>query len=211
MDSPLSLDQHNDQFDTYARHDYNLSALTADSRHNLEAAVSYDARDLIALREKEGVSIGIVTKEKEGSGALQVERESAAARGGMTIGMITVDSKRNIAAAASTNGVAFKIPGRVGDGSMLGAGAYVDGEVISMNFSFFLNTCKDICCLKIRVFHCEDGFHGWSMQVGAAVATGDGDLMMNFLPAFRAVQVDCSCLYRGTASADICVSGNYSG
>ncbi|XP_065071993.1 N(4)-(Beta-N-acetylglucosaminyl)-L-asparaginase-like [Rhopilema esculentum] len=69
-----------------------------------------------------------------------------------TIGMIAIDSNGTIAAGASTNGLKFKIPGRVGDTPIPGAGAYVDNEV------------------------------------GAAAGTGDGDVLVRFLPSLRAVE-----------------------
>ncbi|XP_017105996.2 putative N(4)-(beta-N-acetylglucosaminyl)-L-asparaginase GD10667 [Drosophila bipectinata] len=69
-----------------------------------------------------------------------------------TIGMIAIDVENNIHAGTSTNGAIHKIPGRVGDSPIPGAGAYADNEV------------------------------------GAAVATGDGDVMMRFLPSLLAVE-----------------------
>ncbi|XP_062132810.1 putative N(4)-(beta-N-acetylglucosaminyl)-L-asparaginase GD10667 [Drosophila sulfurigaster albostrigata] len=69
-----------------------------------------------------------------------------------TIGMIAVDVQQQIHVGTSTNGLNFKIPGRVGDSPIPGAGGYADNEA------------------------------------GAAVATGDGDIMMRFLPTFLAVE-----------------------
>ncbi|KAM7342377.1 putative N(4)-(beta-N-acetylglucosaminyl)-L-asparaginase GG24090 [Cochliomyia hominivorax] len=69
-----------------------------------------------------------------------------------TIGMIVIDLDGHIYAGTSTNGARHKIPGRVGDSPIPGAGAYADNEV------------------------------------GAAVATGDGDIMMRFLPSLLAVE-----------------------
>ncbi|XP_055854732.1 putative N(4)-(beta-N-acetylglucosaminyl)-L-asparaginase GE19290 [Episyrphus balteatus] len=69
-----------------------------------------------------------------------------------TIGMIVIDSSGHIYAGTSTNGANHKIPGRVGDSPIPGAGAYADNEF------------------------------------GAAAATGDGDIMMRFLPSFVAVE-----------------------
>jgi isoaspartyl peptidase/L-asparaginase-like protein (Ntn-hydrolase superfamily) len=63
-----------------------------------------------------------------------------------TIGMVAIDSDGHIAAGTSTNGMTFKIPGRVGDAPIPGSGAYVDKDV------------------------------------GGCAATGDGDVMMRFLP-----------------------------
>ncbi|XP_067120141.1 N(4)-(Beta-N-acetylglucosaminyl)-L-asparaginase [Centruroides vittatus] len=69
-----------------------------------------------------------------------------------TIGMLVIDSQNRMAGGTSTNGEKFKIPGRVGDSPLVGAGLYVDQEV------------------------------------GGAAATGDGDVMMRFLPSYRAVE-----------------------
>lgn len=46
-----------------------------------------------------------------------------------TIGMIALDKHGNLAGACSTSGMAFKLPGRVGDSPIIGAGLYVDNEV----------------------------------------------------------------------------------
>ncbi|CAN0534829.1 unnamed protein product [Ectocarpus sp. 8 AP-2014] len=69
-----------------------------------------------------------------------------------TIGIIAVDERGDLACGTTTNGAANKIPGRVGDSPIAGAGCYVDNDV------------------------------------GSAAATGDGDVMMRFLPSFRAVE-----------------------
>lgn len=69
-----------------------------------------------------------------------------------TIGIIVIDEKGNIVAGTSTNGARHKIPGRVGDSPIPGAGAYADNDV------------------------------------GAAAATGDGDIMMRLLPSYLTVE-----------------------
>lgn len=46
-----------------------------------------------------------------------------------TIALIGIDSTGNIAGGCSTSGLAYKLPGRVGDSPILGSGLYVDGEV----------------------------------------------------------------------------------
>jgi len=69
-----------------------------------------------------------------------------------TISMTVFDKDGKIASAASTNGLTHKIPGRVGDTPVTGAGAYSDKEG------------------------------------GGCGATGDGDIMMRFLPCFYAVE-----------------------
>jgi isoaspartyl peptidase/L-asparaginase-like protein (Ntn-hydrolase superfamily) len=45
-----------------------------------------------------------------------------------TIGMLAIDQEGNLAGACTTSGLAFKMPGRVGDSPIIGAGLYVDNE-----------------------------------------------------------------------------------
>uniref|UniRef100_A0A668A077 N(4)-(Beta-N-acetylglucosaminyl)-L-asparaginase n=1 Tax=Myripristis murdjan TaxID=586833 RepID=A0A668A077_9TELE len=70
-----------------------------------------------------------------------------------TIGMIAIDEDGHVAAGTSTNGARHKVPGRVGDSPIAGAGAYADSSA------------------------------------GAAAATGNGDIMMRFLPSYLAVEL----------------------
>jgi len=46
-----------------------------------------------------------------------------------TIHCSAIDAKGNMSCATTTSGLAFKIPGRVGDSPIIGAGLYVDNEV----------------------------------------------------------------------------------
>lgn len=46
-----------------------------------------------------------------------------------TIGMLALDSQGNLSGACTTSGAAYKLPGRVGDSPIIGAGLYVDNEV----------------------------------------------------------------------------------
>jgi isoaspartyl peptidase/L-asparaginase-like protein (Ntn-hydrolase superfamily) len=50
-------------------------------------------------------------------------------RGHDTLGILSIDSVGHLAGACSTSGLAFKLPGRVGDSPIIGAGLYVDGGV----------------------------------------------------------------------------------
>ncbi len=46
-----------------------------------------------------------------------------------TVNMLAVDSRGDVAGITSTSGLSWKIPGRVGDSPIVGAGLYVDNEV----------------------------------------------------------------------------------
>ncbi|EDW03150.1 probable isoaspartyl peptidase/L-asparaginase GA20639 [Drosophila grimshawi] len=45
-----------------------------------------------------------------------------------TVGAVAIDACGNVAAATSTGGLMGKLPGRIGDSSVLGAGTYADNE-----------------------------------------------------------------------------------
>lgn len=46
-----------------------------------------------------------------------------------TISMVAIHASGVMAAGTSTNGASHKVPGRVGDGPIVGSGSYVDGDV----------------------------------------------------------------------------------
>ena len=46
-----------------------------------------------------------------------------------TIGMLAVDKNGTISGGCTTSGLAYKMPGRVGDSAIIGSGLYVDNEI----------------------------------------------------------------------------------
>ncbi|MBT3385441.1 MAG: N(4)-(beta-N-acetylglucosaminyl)-L-asparaginase [Prolixibacteraceae bacterium] len=86
-------------------------------------------------------------KEKRGfSNEINVENHD-------TIGMLAIDKEGRISGACTTSGMGYKLPGRVGDSPIIGAGLFVDGEV------------------------------------GGAVATGTGELVMKTMGTFLVVEL----------------------
>ncbi len=83
-----------------------------------------------------------------------------------TIGMVASDGKGHVVSGCSTSGLAWKIPGRVGDSPLVGCGVYADDNV------------------------------------GAASATGDGDLMTNYCTSISIVHN----MARGASPQDACVA-----
>jgi beta-aspartyl-peptidase (threonine type) len=66
--------------------------------------------------------------------AWKERRQNAAAevsRG--TVGAVALDREGNLAAATSTGGISFKVPGRVGDSSVLGAGTFADNRTCAVS------------------------------------------------------------------------------
>ena len=70
-----------------------------------------------------------------------------------TIGMLAIDTEGRMSGACTTSGMGYKMPGRVGDSPIIGAGLFVDGDV------------------------------------GGAVATGSGELVMKTLGSFLVVEL----------------------
>jgi L-asparaginase/N4-(beta-N-acetylglucosaminyl)-L-asparaginase len=81
-----------------------------------------------------------------------------------TIGMVATDGKGHVVSGCSTSGLAWKIPGRVGDSPLIGCGVYADNNV------------------------------------GAASATGNGDLMSNYCTSISIVHY----MARGASPQDAC-------
>lgn len=69
-----------------------------------------------------------------------------------TIGMLAIDQNGDISGGCSTSGLGYKMPGRVGDSPIIGAGLFVDNEI------------------------------------GAATATGMGELVLTTLGSFLTVE-----------------------
>jgi N4-(beta-N-acetylglucosaminyl)-L-asparaginase len=57
------------------------------------------------------------------------EADQPVVHGHDTIGMVALDEYGDLAGACTTSGLAFKLPGRVGDSPIIGAGLYVDNDV----------------------------------------------------------------------------------
>jgi N4-(beta-N-acetylglucosaminyl)-L-asparaginase len=81
-----------------------------------------------------------------------------------TIGMVATDGKGHVVSGCSTSGLAWKIPGRVGDSPLVGCGVFADDSV------------------------------------GAASATGDGDLMANYCTSISIVHN----MARGASPQEAC-------
>ena len=82
----------------------------------------------------------------------QVEESDSAHRWGTT-GAVAVDRKGNIAAGTSTGGLQGKMPGRVGDSPIIGAGTYASNESCAVSgtgtgeYYIRLGVAREVCNL----------------------------------------------------------------
>jgi L-asparaginase / beta-aspartyl-peptidase len=147
------------------------------------------------------------TLDEQRRGLAEEDAEADEARRHGTVGAVARDRHGNLAAATSTGGMTGKLPGRVGDTPIIGAGTYADNATCAVSATghgefFILVAAAHEIAARIRhggrslaeaahkVIE-ELGHIGGS---GGLVAVGrDGDLALPF---------NCSGMYRGYVEAD---------
>jgi L-asparaginase / beta-aspartyl-peptidase len=101
-----------------------------------------------------------------------------------TVGLVALDQRGNVAAGTSTGGTQAKLPGRVGDSPIIGAGTYASNRSCAVSgtgageYFIRLTVAREICALV------ED--KGLSVQAGAdeviqrrlAALKGDGGVIV---------------------------------
>lgn len=136
----------------------------------------------------------------------QLEESADAHRFG-TVGVVALDRAGNIAAGTSTGGLQAKMPGRVGDSPIIGAGTYASNQSCAVSatgsgeYFIRLGVAREICNLVLlkglrlqqaadQVIHQElEALHG---DGGVIAITPDGQMVWSFnTPGmFRARQTE---------------------
>lgn len=68
---------------------------------------------------------------------------------GDTVGAVALDDRGNLAAATSTGGTPRKLPGRIGDSPVIGAGAYADNQLGAISATGFGEAIMKILLAKL--------------------------------------------------------------
>ncbi len=76
-----------------------------------------------------------------------------------TIALVGLDASGNLAGGCSTSGLAYKLPGRVGDSPILGSGLYVDGEVGAAGATGIGENVMRFCASFLIVEMMRSGMH----------------------------------------------------
>jgi beta-aspartyl-peptidase (threonine type) len=76
---------------------------------------------------------------------------------GETVGAVAIDADRNLAAATSTGGITLKLPGRVGDTPIIGAGNYAD-ENSGASCTGIGEVAIRLCLAKMACEYVRTGF-----------------------------------------------------
>jgi isoaspartyl peptidase/L-asparaginase-like protein (Ntn-hydrolase superfamily) len=74
-----------------------------------------------------------------------------------TIGVVAIDKNGNIAAGCSTSGLAFKMPGRVGDSPIIGSGVYADNLAGGASATGLGENIMRFCLTRIVVGYMYEG------------------------------------------------------
>lgn len=76
-----------------------------------------------------------------------------------TIGVVAIDKNGNIAAGCSTSGLAFKMPGRVGDSPIIGAGIYADNLAGGVSATGLGENIMRFCTARIVIEYMYRGLN----------------------------------------------------
>jgi beta-aspartyl-peptidase (threonine type) len=75
-----------------------------------------------------------------------------------TVGAVALDQAGNLAAGTSTGGTTLKMPGRVGDSPLIGAGTYANNQSCAISATgigefFIRNVVAADICARVRYLH----------------------------------------------------------
>jgi beta-aspartyl-peptidase (threonine type) len=88
----------------------------------------------------------------------QDARKEKPASGHGTVGVVALDRAGNLAAGTSTGGTVLKMPGRVGDSPIIGAGTYANNNSCAVSATgtgeyFMRNVVASDICARVRYLH----------------------------------------------------------
>jgi isoaspartyl peptidase/L-asparaginase-like protein (Ntn-hydrolase superfamily) len=89
----------------------------------------------------------------------QAGKNQTANRGHDTIAMILLGADGNLYGGCSTSGLAYKVPGRVGDSPIIGSGLYVDNEVGAAGATGVGENVMRYCASFLVVEFMRQGLH----------------------------------------------------
>jgi beta-aspartyl-peptidase (threonine type) len=96
--------------------------------------------------------------EREWNRFKDAEKQKKPGSGHGTVGVVALDIAGNLAAGTSTGGTVLKMPGRVGDSPIIGAGTYANNESCAVSATgtgeyFMRNVVASDICARVRYLH----------------------------------------------------------
>ncbi len=136
-----------------------------------------------------------------------------------TVGVVALDQAGNLAAGTSTGGTVLKMPGRVGDSPIIGAGTYANNESCAVSATgtgeyFMRNVVASDICARVRYLHVSlDQAAGEVVMKELVAQHGDGGVIALDRNGDVATPFNTNGMMNGTVRADgkIKISGVTSG
>jgi beta-aspartyl-peptidase (threonine type) len=96
--------------------------------------------------------------EREWNRYKDAQKKKLGGSGHGTVGVVALDQAGNLAAGTSTGGTVLKMPGRVGDSPIIGAGTYANNESCAVSATgtgeyFMRNVVASDICARVRYLH----------------------------------------------------------
>ena len=96
--------------------------------------------------------------EREWKRFQDAEQKKQAGAGHGTVGVVALDMAGNLAAGTSTGGTVLKMPGRVGDSPIIGAGTYANNDSCAVSATgtgeyFMRNVVASDICARVHYLH----------------------------------------------------------
>src|SRR5438067_258193 len=147
----------------------------------------------------------ILERRRRGLPDTDPEEDDALRHG--TVGAVARDRDGNLAAATSTGGIAGKLPGRIGDSPIIGAGTYADNESCAVSATghgeifMRLGAAFEIAA---RMRHRGQPLDAAAREVIEALAEsgGSGGLVAVDRDGSLALPFNCAGMYRGYVTGD---------
>jgi L-asparaginase / beta-aspartyl-peptidase len=166
-----------------------------------EACLAFEGADYFFTEARRQALAETLAQEAAGG------TDSDAARRHGTVGAVARDTAGNLAAATSTGGMTAKLPGRVGDSPIIGAGTYADNATCAVSATghgeFFIRyaVAHEIAA---RIAHAGRPLGEAAAAIVAELgrAGGSGGLVAVGADGSLALPFNCAGMYRGYVRED---------
>jgi L-asparaginase / beta-aspartyl-peptidase len=170
-----------------------------------ERGLAFAERDYFYTESRWRALQHILDRRRRGLADTDPEEDDALRHG--TVGAVARDRHGNLAAATSTGGIAGKLPGRVGDSPIIGAGTYADNDTCAVSATghgevFIRFVAAHEIAARMR--------HGGQKLAEAARevvdelarAGGSGGIVAVDRDGMLALPFNCAGMYRGYVTAE---------
>jgi len=122
--------------------------------------VTPEGREEWETYKKYSQAVSSLFSERKKTAAPDAPEINSPSEGGLghdTVGCVALDAEGNLAAATSTGGITGKMPGRVGDTPLAGAGGYADNQVGSVSTTGHGESITKVCLAHTAINFLESG------------------------------------------------------